>query len=196
MTVFTLKSAVALLVCASVVACAPTPNLSKRAAQPGLRSTTTDANQFAISVLDSLQARSIAESREYCGLILRAPDGGLVTSAIFAGAEDNCSMPSVIGDVVATFHTHGSYGPEYDNEVPSVSDVMGDLSQRVDGYVATPGGRVWHIDYETRRINLLCGPLCITSDPNDVPKDAGFVPASFTLPQLRARFGQPTKGPS
>ena len=64
-------------------------------------------------------------------------------------------MPSVIGEVVATFHTHGSYSPEFENELPSLSDVLGDFSQRIDGYVATPAGRVWLNDFENLRG---CGP--------------------------------------
>ncbi len=189
MTVFNFRSAVALFLLGSTLACAPAPQ-DQTVTLPPLRSASTDANGFATQVLNSLQSRSIAESREYCGLILRAPDGGLYTSPILAGGEDFCEMPSVIGDVVATFHTHGSYSPDFDNEVPSLADVAGDFSQRIDGYVATPAGRVWHIDYETRQINLLCGPECVTFDPANDPADAGFVPASFTLPELRARFAE------
>ena len=189
MSVRTLKSAMALFLLGSLLACTPAPDGST-VTLPPLRTSSADANGFATQVLDSLQARSIAERREYCGLILRAPDGGLYTSPILSGGEDFCEMPSVIGDVVATFHTHGSYSPDFDNEVPSLTDVAGDFSQRIDGYVATPAGRVWHIDFETRQIVLLCGPECVAFDPDNDPSDAGFVPPSFTLPELRARFAE------
>ncbi|SFS12923.1 DUF4329 domain-containing protein [Yoonia litorea] len=165
-----------------------TPNLAKIQTIAPIFAETDDVDGFATRVLDGLQPRSIGESREYCGLIIREPDGQLRTSRILPGGEDFCEMPSVIGDVVASFHTHGSYSPLYDNEVPSMSDVKGDFEQRIDGYVATPGGRVWHVDYETRSIRLLCGPLCITSDPRNDPADAGFVPDSFTVGELRERF--------
>ena len=196
MSAIILRRLAALTFLALATACAPAGGLQKAqfpdqrggAVLPPLQSDTQDVNGFAAQVLNSLQPRSIAESREYCGLIMRAEGGGLVTSRINPGTEDSCEMPRVIGDVVATFHTHGSFSPAYDNEVPSMSDVAGDFSQRIDGYVSTPGGRLWHVDFETRRIYLLCGPGCLRSDPNNEPKDAGFVPQSFTVPQLRARF--------
>ena len=189
MQVLNHRLAVALLLSVGLWACAPTPDGPDASVTlPPLSTSTRDANAFAVEVLDRLQPRSIAESREYCGLILRSPDGGFVTSSIVSGGEDYCEMPSVIGSVVASFHTHGSYSPDYENEVPSVTDVLGDFGQRIDGYVGTPGGRVWHVDYEPREIILLCGLGCIYADPNDDPSDVGFIPVRMTLPELRDRF--------
>lgn len=182
------KSAMALTLLIGIAGCArgPVPP-DAGVVLPPLRATTSDVNAFATVVLDRLQPRSISESREYCGIILRADDGTLYTSPIVSGTEYACEMPSVIGTVVATFHTHGSYSPDFENELPSTSDVMGDFSQRIDGYVSTPAGRVWLNDYSERQVILLCGPDCISADPNNNPQDAGYIPARLTLAELRAR---------
>ena len=181
------RSAMALLVLLGGVACAPGPMTPGAGTMlPPLRSDTSDANAFATVVLDRLQPRSITESREYCGIILRADDDSLYTSPIAAGNEFSCKMPSVIGEVVATFHTHGSYSPEFENELPSLSDVLGDFSQRIDGYVATPAGRVWLNDYSERQVVLLCGEGCITADPRTDPNDGGLIPVRLTVDELRA----------
>jgi len=155
---------------------------------PSVTGRTEDIDRFAIGVLGSLQARSIAESREYCGAIFESPDGGLATSPIARGTEASCDIKFSALPVVAWFHTHGSFSPRYDNEVPSVEDVEGDFNARIDGYVATPAGRVWLIDYETGIIRQLCGRGCITADPNDDPRAALPVPQSLTLAELRARL--------
>ncbi len=149
---------------------------------------TDDIDAFARQVLNSLQPRSIAESREYCGYIYETDTGGLAATAIYRGGEDFCDLPEPDDSTLASFHTHGGFSDRYDNEVPSVDDMMGDFEAQTDGYVGTPGGRVWLIDYETRSARQLCGEMCITSDPENDPEDAGFVPQSFTLEELQARF--------
>jgi hypothetical protein len=65
---------------------------------------------------------------------------------------------------------------------------LGDFDARIDGYIGTPGGRVWLVDYDAQIARQLCSEMCITSDPQNDPGDAGFVPQSFTLDELRARF--------
>lgn len=155
---------------------------------PPIMATTNDVDAFATSVLNGLQPVSIAESREYCGYIFETEDGGLAATAPAPGAEDFCDLPEPDNDVIASYHTHGGFSEDYDNEVPSVDDVQGDFDANIDGYVGTPGGRVWLIDYEAQIVRQLCSELCITSDPENDPQDAGFVPQTFTLDELRARF--------
>ena len=149
---------------------------------------TGDIDAFAKLILDDLQPVSIAESREYCGYIYQTDDGGLAATPIMRGGEDFCDLPDPDDSTLASFHTHGGFSAKYDNEVPSLDDVAGDFDAMIDGYVGTPAGRVWLIDYEAQIARQLCNQLCITADPNDDPEDAGFIPQSFTLPQLRARF--------
>ena len=104
------------------------------------------------------------------------------------GGEDFCDLPEPDETTLASLHTHGGFSDKYDNEVPSVDDVQGDFDAGIDGYVGTPGGRVWLIDYDAQIARQLCNVLCITSDPENDPDDAGFVPQTFTLPELRERF--------
>jgi hypothetical protein len=149
---------------------------------------TDDIDVFARTVLDDLQPISIAESREYCGYIYETEDGDLAATPIIRGGEDFCDLPEPDDNTLASFHTHGGFSDRYDNEVPSVDDVKGDFEAQIDGYIGTPAGRVWLVDYEGQIARQLCSTACITSDPNDDPEDAGFIPQSFTLPELRERF--------
>lgn len=149
---------------------------------------TDDIDVFAKSLLDDLQPVSIAESREYCGYIYQTEDGGLAATPINRGGEDFCDLAEPDDTTLASFHTHGGFSDQYDNEVPSIDDVTGDFDAMIDGYVGTPAGRVWLIDYDAQIARQLCNVACITSDPNDDPDDAGFIPQTFTLQELRARF--------
>jgi len=149
---------------------------------------TDDIDAFATSVLNDLQPISIAESREYCGFIYETADGRLAATPIRRGGEDFCDLPAITDSTLASFHTHGGFSDKYDNEVPSVDDVVGDFDEGIDGYVGTPAGRVWLIDYDEQIARQLCSVSCITADPNDDPEAAGYIPQSFTLPELRERF--------
>lgn len=149
---------------------------------------TDDIDVFAKQILDSLQPVSIAESREYCGYIYKTEEGGLAATPINRGGEDFCDLPEPADSTLASFHTHGGFSDRYDNEVPSVDDVLGDFDAMIDGYIGTPAGRVWLVDYDAQIARQLCSTACITSDPNDDPEDAGFIPQTFTLEELRERF--------
>ncbi|WP_108814947.1 DUF4329 domain-containing protein [Loktanella sp. Alg231-35] len=156
--------------------------------RPPILAATDNVDAFATSVLNDLQPVSIAEGREYCGYIFETDTGGLAATAPAPGGEDFCDLAEPDDSVIASYHTHGGYSEDYDNEVPSTDDVEGDFDAGIDGYIGTPGGRVWLVDYDARIARQLCSVMCITSDPNDDPKDAGFVPQTFTLDELRARF--------
>ena len=156
--------------------------------QPPILATTSDVDAFATTVLNGIQPTSIAESREYCGYIFRREAGGLAATAPRRGSEDYCDLPEPDNNVIASYHTHGGYSEDYDNEVPSTDDVIGDFEAGIDGYIGTPGGRVWLVDFDAQIARQLCSETCITSDPTNDPENAGFVPQSFTLDELRARF--------
>ena len=186
MTFAKIVGTVALIGIVALVSC--TEDTADTRAGAPVFAETDDIDGFVLSVLDGLQPASISESREYCGYVYQTDDGQLATTQIVQGGEDFCDLPEPDETTLASFHTHGGFSDKYDNEVPSIDDVTGDFDAEIDGYVATPGGRVWLIDAQTRIIRQLCAAPCITSDPENDPEDAGFVPQSFTLPELRARL--------
>lgn len=179
MTYLKIGSVVALICIIGLVSCTEDPPIIAQ---------TDDVNAFAKTILNDLQPQSIAEGREYCGYIFETASGDLAATAPQRGGEDYCDLPQSDDSTLASFHTHGQFSEDYDNEVPSIDDVEGDFEAGIDGYISTPGGRVWLVDYEAQIARQLCNTLCVTSDPANDPADAGFVPQTFTLPELRARF--------
>lgn len=155
---------------------------------PPLIAETDDIDTFATQVLNDLQPTSIAEGREYCGYIYEGPSGQLFATQPRPGRAAYCDLPEPSASVIASYHTHGSFSDLYDNEVPSVDDVTGDFDAGIDGYISTPGGRVWLVDYDAQIARQLCAALCVTSDPDNDPEDAGFIPQTFTLEELEERF--------
>lgn len=181
MTWMKVGTAVATIGLVALISCTPDT--------PPMVASTDDVDVFARTVLNSVQARSIAQSREYCGYIFLTTGGGMAATAPRAGQEDYCDLPAPDANVIASYHTHGGYSDVYDNEVPSLDDMRGDIETGIDGYISTPGGRLWLIDHELRIARQLCSAPCVITDPNDNPDDAGYVPRSFTLEALEARFG-------
>ncbi len=179
MTLLKIGAAVATIGLVVLVSCS---------SEPPTIAQTDDINAFAKTVLDDLQPQSIAEGREYCGYIFETDAGELAATPASRGGEDFCDLPAPDDAVLASFHTHGGFSDIYDNEVPSVDDMAGDFEAGIDGYISTPGGRLWLIDYDAQIATQLCSVMCVTSDPNNDPDDAGFVPQTFTLDELKARF--------
>lgn len=144
---------------------------------------------LAKQTLRALQERSVKGNREYCGVIGRDAAGRLVVSEAVRGNRARCRYPnSPPGTtVVATVHTHGAFLKNYDNEVPSVLDVLADMYAGTNGYVSTPGGRFWYVNGRTGVIELICGPKCLPWDPRYVPGLAGPVAGKYTLEQLKDR---------
>ena len=145
---------------------------------------------FARNSLDDIQRRSFAESKEFCGLILEDDTGNMQISMVFEGRESECQLPwlSPMGLYpVATFHTHGAFNPRFDSEVPSTLDLQSDIDEQIDGFVATPGGRLWKIDWQDERAAQICGEGCIASDPRYRPMVGDGIAASYTLDQLQQR---------
>ena len=144
---------------------------------------------IAKSTLSDLQERSFDADREYCGMIGRNVEGQLVVSRPRRGRVASC-RPRDLPDgyeVVASYHTHGSYDPAYDNEVPSSNDVYSDMDEGVNGYISTPGGRFWFVDGQTGEARQLCGLGCLPQDP-EFQRDLTLpVPQSFTLQELLTR---------
>lgn len=151
-----------------------------------------DAAELAVArgVLLQLQARSFAENREYCGYIGRLPDGRLTATEVTRGDAWGClsrADESRFVGIVASFHTHAGFERTADSEVPSSDDVRGDMAEGLNGYVATPGGRLWYIDGRRGVATQVCGPGCMGQDPDFRPGNAGPIAQSYTLQQLQAR---------
>ena len=147
-------------------------------------------DQFAVNFLNSIQARSIAEAREYCGYFFVNAQGQIQATPPVAGTFASCAMPAPRPGqgIFASYHTHGAYGPDYDNEVPSTLDLQLDFQFGIDGYVSTPGGRVWLVDFQTRSTRQLCGLRCVTSDPGFVPQGEAGIRQVFSLADLQRRM--------
>ncbi|GLQ34669.1 hypothetical protein GCM10007939_09520 [Amylibacter marinus] len=122
--------------------------------------------EFAKSVLEDLQQRSFENNREYCGYIGINQQGEFVASKPTEGTKKFCRAdePDPDLELLASYHTHGGYSQDHDSEVPSLDDLQADISEGVDGYVATPGGRVWFNNAEEQTSRLLCGVKCIQWD--------------------------------
>ena len=147
----------------------------------------------AREVLMQLQPRSFAENREYCGYVGVLPDGTVSVTEVTRGRRDSClsrADESRFVEIVASFHTHAGFDPEADSEVPSIEDIEGDMFEGVDGYVSTPGGRLWYIDGRRGVATLICGLGCMGQDPNFVPGIAGPIANRYTLDDLDARMSE------
>ena len=153
--------------------------------------TQVEKDRFAKSHLDSIQAASIAEQKEYCGYFYYSWLGQMRATAPRKGEFATCSMPvpPAYARAFANYHTHGAYGEDYDNEVPSLADMETVFDLRRDGYLTTPGGRFWRLNYNSRDALQLCGLGCVTSDPNFVRRNESRVRPRYSILQLALRNG-------
>ena len=143
----------------------------------------------AADLFNDLQVQSIDEGREYCGLIGVDRSGDYVATEARRGGASNCLPPRAAGPgviVLASYHTHAAYDPDFLTEIPSFDDMRTDIEDGTDGYVATPGGRLWYIDARAREARLICGAGCLVSDVR-FEEDPDFpVSPRYTLDDLRA----------
>ena len=141
---------------------------------------------FARATLESIQHASVKQNIEFCGYIGVDRDRKLWASSPAPGEEGSCTSkepPSHI-KVLASFHTHAGYSPYYDSEVPSSFDVYGDIADEIDGYISTPGGRFWFVDYSEELAYQICGERCLYTDPNYRPETEYEVLEQYTLKEL------------
>ncbi|MEE9388550.1 MAG: DUF4329 domain-containing protein [Paracoccaceae bacterium] len=143
-------------------------NLSKVTYQGRVQPQNAAEVAFVKTLLSGLQSRSISENREYCGFILVNTAGELVASPPIRGQEAECrpEEPDQGATILASYHTHSAYSPDFDSEVPSSNDLRADILEGIDGYISTPGGRIWYNSAKLKRADLLCGEGCVISDPN------------------------------
>ncbi len=147
---------------------------------------------FAQKILASLQAKSFASNREYCGTIGLTEDGRLVASNPRRGGRDGCRPrdPAHAYEIIASFHTHAGFDEDADSELPSVSDVLSDMDEGLDGYLATPGGRFWFIDGLSGTTRQICGLGCLPTDPDFEPGLWGKIRKRYSLGDLERRAAQ------
>ena len=106
----------------------------------------SEVESFAKRQLSDLQERSFSRDQELCAIIFEDSEGELGTTPLVSGEKASCDIayfdePGMAP--VASFHTHGSFDLEYDSEVPSMLDMQSDIESGIDGYISTPGGRLW-----------------------------------------------------
>jgi hypothetical protein len=156
------------------------------AAEPGY---SIAERALVTAVLALAQARSFAEGREVCGYVLRDAAGHLRLTGPVSGEGGTCSAPwPATGDVLASWHTHGGYDVDMWNELPSGRDIQADHLEGVDGWVATPGGRLWHVDGAAMTATLVCGPGCIAQDPDFDAAATGDIGTRYSYWDLVEKF--------
>ncbi len=153
-----------------------------------------DVTKLAIAVLNDAQSASFASNTEYCGLIGYNANGILEATDPRQGKRDSCDFGETPQDwkVVAGYHTHGAYDRNVDGETPSMGDMEADFEEGIDGYIATPGGRIWHISVSDRIAKIVCGKDCVLSDPQYQDCKAFEPASSYTLTSLQARIDRDT----
>lgn len=139
-----------------------------------------------ILAVGDLQQRSFAHDVEYCGYVGRDLAGNLVLTQVNRGGRNGCTPapPDQMLELVASVHTHGAYSPEVPAEFPTSLDMDSDAREGVNGYVATPGGRLWYIDSTERVAFQLCGLGCLPQDPDFRAGDDGAIAQRYTYDEL------------
>ena len=125
-----------------------------------------DIYQFAYQLFHDLNAQSINVNREFCGYFYRDNHGQLMATKPAKGGTHSCLSQPPDGQVrvIASYHTHAAYDFSSFNEYPSDVDMEGDFDSRLHGYISTPGGRLWFVDFESRMARQLCGYRCLPFD--------------------------------
>jgi Domain of unknown function (DUF4329) len=146
-------------------------------------------DQFAASHLDTVQEKSFKDGHEYCGLIFYNRAGELKVSKEKKGQIDSCVPDDVSEEfnIIASYHTHGSANLDADTEVPSYDDLDADIEEGINGYIATPGGRLWLNNAKIQKSIMLCGKGCLKADSRFVECMAIFPEKEYTLDSLVSR---------
>lgn len=143
--------------------------------------------RYVKSVLNQLQSPSFQQNREYCGYLGYDAAGRLAISEVVRGGRDECEpqWPDHL-NVIASFHTHAGFDRDAYSEVPSVTDIEADEGEGIDGWVATPGGRLWYIDTQDMVVSQICGIGCLARDPKFVEGATGQIRQSYTYREMLA----------
>ncbi|MEM9855174.1 MAG: DUF4329 domain-containing protein [Pseudomonadota bacterium] len=141
---------------------------------------------LAKAALSALQGPSFDQNREFCGYFAYDEDDNLVATPATTGERDSCLYegPEEGFVMVLSYHTHGRFDREYAAEVPSVADIEADEEEGIDGFVATPGGRLWYVDTTDMIVRQICGLGCLPQDPRFIAGDSGPIEISYTYQEL------------
>ncbi len=144
---------------------------------------------FVTKFFDELQPKSIATNREYCGYFGRDENQSFVATRPIRGREGSCLPADPISemDIFASYHTHGAFSYDFDSELPSSDDLRADIAEETNGYIATPGGRIWFNDANRERAVMICGRNCTVSDSDFEADGARGVRNRYSLEQLYVR---------
>ena len=147
-----------------------------------------EIDPIAIAVLNQAQQLSFKNGVEYCGFIALDTLGALRATAPARGLIDQCS-PDAPDDwtLIASYHTHGSVDLtdlESSFELPSSDDIESDHLDEVNGYIATPGGRLWFVDGHQKIAYLIQPEGFMMTDPNYQSDDCTLY-QSYTINELR-----------
>lgn len=139
---------------------------------------------LAKATLNALQSQSFRNNREYCGYIGLDENGRLTATGAATGRMSRCrpNPPPRDWVLIASYHTHGAYEEYVASEIPSTNDLNADFQEGTNGYISTPGGRLWFVDGRARKATLVCGPRCLKQDPLFFPNQR--VRTSYTLEEL------------
>jgi hypothetical protein len=144
---------------------------------------------FMTRLFTRLQIQSFEKQREYCGFVGRGTNGALRVTPPQPGRRDSCPLdwPNDM-EVIASYHTHGAFDFTYYNELPSDIDMESDQSLGVNGWIATPGGRLWYVDSERMVATQVCGVGCLPIAPNFYKAQAGHIAPAYTYEELLERL--------
>ena len=149
-----------------------------------------DEEALIRATLNEVNVMSFAEGIEFCGYVGFTADGELAVSPPTRGDESSCLSddPTNLELITASYHTHGDFSTEYSSETPSGTDMEGDEEEGIDGWVSTPGGRLWYIDTVDMVTYQICGIGCLAQDPNFIAGDDGFIAEAYTYDELVERL--------
>jgi len=132
------------------------------------------------------QRLSFARNREFCGYLGRAPSGQLVLTRMVQGYRNGCTPPRPPASIrlLASIHTHGAYDPNVPAEFPTTLDMDSDAAEGVNGYIATPGGRLWYVYSGPKIAVQLCGLGCLPQDSRFRAGDDGAIAKRYNYREL------------
>jgi hypothetical protein len=143
---------------------------------------------FIRALFSDLQPVSFAKGVEHCGFLGRDASGALQATEPVAGTVASCTSPWPEGiEVLASYHTHGDFEEGYWGELPSLADLASDRALGIDGWIATPGGRLWFNDTGRAVTKQVCSVGCLPMS-RGYTKAEGDIAKGYTLPALRARM--------
>jgi hypothetical protein len=120
--------------------------------------------QAAYAILSQVNPVSVSRNREHGGSIYRNPDGTYSPSpTVIEGTPHSVAYnPHALVPpgtrATADWHTHGAYDPNYVNEFFSPQDIAFSHHYGIDGYLATPQGRMFEYVLAEQQIYQHIGP--------------------------------------